>query len=67
VDHQDEHASLDSLDHWGKLNVEMDRLAKAYMPIAMQHPRHYLLQSEPWSIWIGDKKSAKIFLLPFTT
>ncbi len=39
----------------------MDRLAKAYMPIAMQRPRHNLIQSEPWSIWIGDKKICKGF------
>jgi hypothetical protein len=41
--------------------VEMDKLAKAYLPIAMQSPRHYLIQSEPWSIWIGDKKVCKDF------
>ncbi len=33
--HQDDHTSVDNLDRWGKLNVEMDHLAKAHIPIAM--------------------------------
>jgi hypothetical protein len=57
--HQDAHSSLEILDHWGKLYVETDQLAKAFLPIAMQHPRLCLIKDEPWSIWIGDKKISK--------
>ncbi len=27
----------------------------------MQHLQHYLIQSETWSIWVGDKKICKNF------
>jgi hypothetical protein len=37
--HQDEHTDLQNLDRWGKLNVEMDRLAKSFIGSAKMSPR----------------------------
>ncbi len=59
--HQDDHRAVESLNRWEKLNVEMDYLAKAHLTTAMQRPRHYLIPSKPWSIWIGGKKICKEF------
>jgi len=62
--HQDDHVDLQLLSHPARLNVEMDKLAKAYwlhlttqtpsntMPEPIQHP----IQGEKWQIWNGDQK-----------
>jgi hypothetical protein len=57
--HQDDHTAIQQLDRWGQLNVEMDLLAKAYIPFAKNQPRHYTILGEPWSIWVGGKKIVK--------
>jgi hypothetical protein len=40
--HQDDRSSIESLDRWAKLNVEMDTKAKRHMTIAKRTPWHYL-------------------------
>jgi hypothetical protein len=57
--HQDDHTAIQQLDRWGQLNVEMDLLAKAYIPFAKSQPRHFTILGEPWSIWVGGKKIVK--------
>jgi hypothetical protein len=54
--HQDDDVPIEQLDRWGKLNVEMDARAKAFLNIAKQKPRHHLIKSAPWSLWYHDKK-----------
>jgi hypothetical protein len=54
--HQDDHKSIDQLDRWSRLNVEMDQLAKGYISTAKNAPRHFAVHSEPWSLWVHDKK-----------
>ncbi len=39
--HQDDYAEVDQIDRWGKLNIEMDRLAKDFMRKAKAQPRHF--------------------------
>lgn len=63
--HQDDMQSVESLDRWGKLNVEMDKAAKSHMSIAGQRPRHYVMKYEPWSLWYNSHKVVKIYLRPF--
>ncbi len=55
--HQDDKRPADSLDRLGKLNVEMDMVAKQYIAIAKQQPRHYLLKHDPWSLWYNNHNS----------
>ncbi len=31
-------------------------MAKMYMSIAKQSPRHYMISAEPWSLWLHEKK-----------
>lgn len=57
--HQDDKRSVDLLDRWGKLNVEMDMAAKQYIATAKQRPRHYLLKHDPWSLWYNNHKLVK--------
>jgi hypothetical protein len=37
----------------------MDNLAKTHMTLARQRPRHYIIEHEPWSLWLGGKKIIK--------
>jgi hypothetical protein len=57
--HQDDHTALYKLDRWSKLNIEMDKLAKDFMRTARSQPRHFEIQSEPWSLWIGGEKISR--------
>ena len=54
--HQDDHADARDLDRWAKLNIEMDANAKQHMSIARRSPRHFMVASEPWSIWYQGQK-----------
>jgi hypothetical protein len=70
--HQDRHVSYQLLDLWGRLNVEMDSLAKAYwndthvemdsLAKAYWNDTHqtvtcfYPLSTYGWSLWIGERK-----------
>ena len=54
--HQDDHADARDLDRWAKLNIEMDANAKQHMSIARRSPRHFMIASEPWSIWYQGQK-----------
>jgi hypothetical protein len=55
--HQDDHVSYHSLDMWGRLNVEMDTLAKAYWnETHADTPPFYALSNSGWSLWIGRRK-----------
>jgi hypothetical protein len=56
--HQDDHSSLENLDRWAKLNIEMDSRAKKHMPIAKHSSRHCMIFAEPWSLWIQGGKIA---------
>jgi hypothetical protein len=42
-----------------QLNVEMYGRAKAFIQVAKQKPRHFLIKSEPWSLWYQGKKIIK--------
>jgi hypothetical protein len=57
--HQDDHTAVQQLDRWGQLNVEMDLLAKAYIPFAKCQPRHYTISGKHWFLWVGGKKIVK--------
>ncbi len=54
--HQHDNVALDTLDRWAKLNIEMNSRAKQHQNKACRSPRHYLLSSEPWSLWINNQK-----------
>jgi hypothetical protein len=49
---------IGNLNQWELLNIEMNKEAKPYIQIAQQNPRHYLVHSEPWSLWLGNRKVA---------
>lgn len=55
--HQDNNKSLDSLDCWAKLIMEMDAKAKQHLEVARRTPQHYNISAEPWSLWIGGEKN----------
>jgi hypothetical protein len=57
--HQDKHIPVHLLDMWGRLNVEMDSLAKVYWnkTSTTTHP-FYPPSSFGWSLWIGPRKLA---------
>jgi len=44
------------LDCWESLNVEADNLARDFLDIARNKPRHYSLGLEPWSLWYQGHK-----------
>ncbi len=44
------------LDHWARLNIEMDYRAKRHMEIAKKTTRHYMVALEPWMLWINGRK-----------
>jgi hypothetical protein len=37
-------------------NILMDSRTKQHLLHAMSSPRHFLIQGEPWQIWLGNKK-----------
>lgn len=39
----------------------MDELAKAHIMYGKQCPCHNIISSEPWSIWVGEKKISRNF------
>jgi hypothetical protein len=55
--HQDDHVDESELDIWGRLNVLMDRRAKAHWrTVAAQGHVHPRLPNEPWCLKIGERK-----------
>ncbi len=52
--HQDEGSGV--LDSWAMGNILMDSRTKQHLLHAMSSPRHFLIQGEPWQIWLGNKK-----------
>ena len=55
--HQDKYISVQLLDLWGQLNVEMDGLAKAYWNETYTTAvPFYPPNTSGWSIWTGDRK-----------
>ena len=57
--HQDDNCPAESLDRWGKLNVEMDLAAKSYIAVAKQRTRHHLFKEKPWTIWYQNQPVVK--------
>ncbi len=57
--HQDDHNNISLLDHWSKLNIEVDTLAKAHLNIAPQITTHQNIANEPWSLWVNGRKLTK--------
>jgi hypothetical protein len=59
--HQDEVRSIDSLDIWEQLNIEMDAAAKAYHKETLGTHITPILHGEPWRVVIqGRKISSKL-------
>ncbi len=61
--HQDDKAELAQLDHWGKLNVECDGLAKSFWntnALADSWMPNLQFGYEQWSLWIANQKLTKI-------
>jgi hypothetical protein len=54
--HQDSRKPVSSLDRYERLNCEMDSRAKAYRSSLMNSPSVWLVEGEPWPVWVGDKK-----------
>jgi hypothetical protein len=52
--HQDEGSRY--LDVWATRNIQMDVLAKQHLAFAQTTPRHFLIQGEPWQLWVGNRK-----------
>jgi thiamine phosphate synthase YjbQ (UPF0047 family) len=52
--HQDEGSGY--LDVWATRNIQMDVLAKQHFAFAQTAPRHFLIQGEPWQLWVGNRK-----------
>jgi hypothetical protein len=44
------------LDVWATRNILMDTLAKQHLTFPQAAPRHFLIQGEPWQVWVGDRK-----------
>ena len=59
--HQDDHHVV--LDHWEKLNVQMDAEAKRYWAnkVDEERPVQQRVRGEPWSLWQGDIKICNDF------
>ena len=59
--HQDNHHVV--LDHWEKLNVQMDAEAKRYWAnkVDEERPVQQRVRGEPWSLWQGDIKICNDF------
>jgi hypothetical protein len=57
--HQDKHTSYQLLDMWGRLNVEMDSLAKVYWNEKSSSTMPFYPPSTfGWTLWIGPRKLA---------
>lgn len=57
--HQDKHVPVHLLDMWGRLNVEMDSLAKVYWNETHDTVTTFYPESTyGWSLWIGTRKLA---------
>lgn len=54
--HQDRHCSVDSSTQLEALNVEVDPLAKGFLPNAMNQPRQFLIDHEPRALWYSNSK-----------
>ncbi len=54
--HQDDHDTIDNLDRWAKQNVGMDARAKTHLEVARRQSRHYMIKTEPWSMWVEGQK-----------
>jgi hypothetical protein len=54
--HQDDGTSIDNLDIYSKLNIEMDTMAKSFQQEAQAAKRHFVTIHEPWSLWIDSCK-----------
>ncbi len=54
------------LDRWESLNVEADNLARDFLAIARNKPRHFSLSLEPWSILVNMVPRAKSAKHPAT-
>jgi hypothetical protein len=52
--HQDDIS--DELDLWAQRNVLMDQQAKGHLRFAMQSPRHFDIDGEPWQLWVKGTK-----------
>jgi len=52
--HHDEGSG--DLDFWATRNIQMDVLAKQHLAFAQTAPRHFLIQGEPWQLWVGNRK-----------
>ncbi len=53
---QDDAMDVQQLDHWAKLNVEADSMAKGFIAMAKVLPRHFCTSDEPRSLWHQGQK-----------
>jgi hypothetical protein len=53
---KDIRTTMQNLDRWANLNIDMDAKAKQNMEIAKRAQRHYTIVSEPWSMWAHSQK-----------
>jgi len=58
--------TMHRLDRWESLNVEADNLARDFLAIARNKPRHFSLSLEPWSILVNMVPRAKSAKHPAT-
>jgi hypothetical protein len=54
--HQDDNTPVSLLDRWAKLNIEMESMAKKYLPLVHRQPRYFAIPSKPWSLWRHQSK-----------
>ncbi len=54
--HQDDTTPHKELDCWANLNINMDSIAKRYLPIVQCQWQHFIIPGEPWSLWFNDKQ-----------
>jgi hypothetical protein len=57
--YQDTMKNLSQLDRWSLLNIEADGTAKRKLRQAPSLQRIYVVQDEPWSLWMGEQKIQK--------
>jgi len=58
--YQDTMENLSQLDRWSLLNIEADGTAKRKLCQAPSLQRIYVVQDEPWSLWMGEQKIQKV-------
>jgi hypothetical protein len=61
--HQDDKRTFVKIDHWGRLNIECDGLAKGFWnSTALSHSwlPNRQFGYEKWSLWIDKKKLSKL-------